>query len=170
MPIKLLASAPKVTTRFMACMSLCSHMSRRNPRSKKLTRQHLHLRLSHSRKSPKKKNPKKWRSSYYLMMRRRRTPFKNISLPLPWAGLQRSGTSQGVNSPPHTTDLWGFFRPTTLIGTQLWSMSAMSIRTLWRTLIERPGCASPSGMNGRKDTSWTRTMRITLTVSPWKIA
>ena len=106
-----------------------SHMRRRNPRSKKLTRQHLHLRLSHSRKRPKKKNLKKWRSLYCLMMRRR-TPFKRMSRSFPLDGLQRSGTSQGVNHLPRTTDLWGFFRPITLIGTQLWSMSAMSVRTL----------------------------------------
>ena len=67
-------------------------------------------------------------------------------------------------------DLWGFFRPTTLIGMQLWSTSAMSIRTLWRTLIGRPGCASPLGMNRRTHISLTQTMRITLTVPPWKIA
>ena len=61
-------------------MSAWSHMRRRNPRSKKLIRQHLHLHLSHSKKSPKKKNPKKWRSLHCLMMRRRRrTLFKRVS-------------------------------------------------------------------------------------------
>ena len=94
MPIRPLASALEVTTRLMACMSPWSHVRRRNPRSKKLTRQHLHLRLIHFRKCPKKKNPKKWRSLYCLMMMRRRTSFKKISLPLPWDGLQRSGTSR----------------------------------------------------------------------------
>ena len=59
-----------------------SHVRRRNPRSKKLIRQHLHLRRSHSRKSPKK-NPKKWRLSYCLMMMRR-TPFKRMCRSLPW--------------------------------------------------------------------------------------
>ena len=77
MPIILLTSAPEVTTCLMGCMSPWSHV-RRNPRSKKLTRQHLHLRLSHSRK-----NPMKWRSSYCLMMMKRRTLFKKINLSLP---------------------------------------------------------------------------------------
>ena len=87
MPIRSLASAPEVTTRLVACMSPWSHVVRRNPRSKKLTRQHLHLCLSHSRKSPKKKNPKKWRSLHYLIMMRRKTSFKRMSRSLPWDGL-----------------------------------------------------------------------------------
>ena len=84
MPIKPLTSAPEATTCLMACMSPWSHVRRTNPRSKKLTRHYLHLRLSHSRKSPKKKNPKKWRSLYYLMRRRRR-PFKRDE-PIPPLG------------------------------------------------------------------------------------
>ena len=83
MPIRPLTSAPEATTRLVACMSPWSHMRRRNPRSKKLTRQHLQLRLSHFWKSPKKKNPKKWRSLYCLMMMMMRTQFKKISLPQP---------------------------------------------------------------------------------------
>ena len=132
MPIRQLVLASKATTHLVACMSPWSHVRRRNPRNKKLTRQHLHLCLSHSRKSPKKKNPKKWRSLYCLMMMMRRTPFKKISLPLPWDGLQRSSTSWGVNPPFRTTDLLGFFKPTTLIGTQLWSMSAKNILSVFR--------------------------------------
>ena len=85
MPIRPLALAPEATTRLMTCMSPWNHVRRRNPRSRKLTRQHLHLHLSYSRKSPKKKNPKKWRSSYYLTMRR--TSFKRMSRSLPWDGL-----------------------------------------------------------------------------------
>ena len=136
MPIRPLASAPEATTRLVACMSLWSHVRRRNPRSKELTRQHLHLRLSHFRKCPKKKNPKKWRSLYCLMMMRR-TPFKTMSRSLPWDGLQRSGTSQGVNPPSRTTDLWGFFRSTTLIGTQLWCNEHMHPLedTYWKTRV-----------------------------------
>ena len=60
-------------------MSAWSHMRRRNPRNNKLIRQLLYLRLSHSRKSLKKKNLKKWRSLYYLMMMRRRRPFRRMS-------------------------------------------------------------------------------------------
>ena len=170
MPIRPLTSVPKATTRLMACMSPWSHVRRMNPRSKKLIHQHLHLHLSHSRKSLKKKNPKKWRLLYCLMRRRRRTPFKRMSRSLPWDGLQRSSTSRGVNPLFRTSNLWGFFRPTTLIGMQLWSTSTTSIRTLWRTLIGRQGCTSLSRMERRKHTSWTRTMRNTLTVPPWRIA
>ena len=141
-----------------------------DPRSKKLTCQHLHLRLSHSRKSLKKKNLKRWRSLYCLMMMMMRTPFKKINLPLPWDGLQRSGISRGVNPPFRTIDLWGFFRPTTLIGKQLWSMSTKNICTLWRTLIRTLGHASPSGMKRRKHISWTQAIRIMLVVPPWKMA
>ena len=59
-PIRPLASAPEATTRLVDCMSPWSHV-RRNLRSRKLTRQHLHLHLrrSHSRKILKKKNSKK---------------------------------------------------------------------------------------------------------------
>ena len=116
MPIRLLASAPEATTCLVACMSPWSHMRRRNPRSKKFTRQHLHLRQSYSRKSLKK-NPKKWRSLHCLMMMRRRMSIKRMSQSLPWDRLRRSGTSQGVNLLSRTTNLWGFFRPTTVIGT-----------------------------------------------------
>ena len=104
-------------TCLVAYMSPWSHVMRRNPMSKKLNRQHLHLRRSHSRKSLKKKNPKKWRSSYCLMMMMRKTSFKRMSRSLPWDGLRRSGTSQSVNPSSHTTDLWEFFKPTTVIRT-----------------------------------------------------
>ena len=93
MPIRPLASAPEATTRLMACTSPWSHVRRRNLRSRKLTRQHLHLCLSHSRKSPKKRNLKKWRSLYCLMMMMGRMPLKRMSRSLPWDGLHRSGTS-----------------------------------------------------------------------------
>ena len=83
MPIRPLASAPEATTHLVACMSPWSHVRRKNPRSMKLICQHMHLRWSHSRKSLRKKNPKKWRSLYYLMMRRRRTLFKRMSRSLP---------------------------------------------------------------------------------------
>ena len=129
MPIRPLASAPKATTRLVVCMSPWSHVRRRNPRNKKLIHQHLYLRLSHSKKSLKKKNLKKWRLLCCLMMLRK-TPFERMSRSLPWDGLRRSSTSQGVNPPFHTTELWGFFRPTMLIGMQLWSMSTKNIRTL----------------------------------------
>ena len=138
MPIKPPTSAPEATTHLVDCMIPWSHV-RRNLKSRKSTRQHLHLCLSHSRKSPKLR--KMWRS-FNWRMRRRRTPFKKISLSLPSDGLQCSITSRGVNPPFHTTDLRGSFRPATLIGTQLWSMSTTSIRTLWKTLIGRLGCAS----------------------------
>ena len=78
MPIRPLALAPEATTRLVACP--WSHVRRRNPRSKKLTRQHLHLCLSYSRKSLKKKNPKKWRWWHcVMMMMMRKTSFKRMS-------------------------------------------------------------------------------------------
>ena len=81
-------NSTEATTRLVACTSPWSHMRRRrNPRSKKLNRQYLHLCLSYSRKSPKKKNPKKWRSLHYLIMMRRKTSFKRMSRSLPWDGL-----------------------------------------------------------------------------------
>ena len=94
MQIRPLALAPEATTRLVACP--WSHMRRRNPRNKKLIREHLHLHWSHSRKSLKKKNPKKWRSSYCLMMMMRKTSFKRMSRSLPWDGLQRPSTSRSV--------------------------------------------------------------------------
>ena len=54
-----------------------------------------------------------------------------------------------------TTDFWGSFTPTTLIGTHLWSMSATCIRTPWRTLIGSLGHASTLRMKRRVHTSWT---------------
>ena len=85
MPIRPLASASETTTRLMGCTSPWSHMRRRrNPRSKKLTRQYLHLHLSYSRKSLKKKNPKKWRWWHcVMMMMMRKTSFKRMSRSLP---------------------------------------------------------------------------------------
>ena len=166
MPTIPLTSASKATTRLVACMSPWSHV-RRNLKSRKSTRQHLHLRLSHSRKSPKLR--KMWRS-FNWRMRRRRRPFKKISLSLPSDGLQCSITSRGVNPPFHTTDLRGSFRPATLIGTQLWNMSTKNIRTIWRTLIGRLGRASPSGMKRMKHISWTQAIRIMFVVPPWKMA
>ena len=80
MPIRPLASASEATTYLL--VSPWSHMRRRNPRNKKLTRQHLHLCFSYSRKSSKK-NPKKWRSLHCLMMMRRKTSFKRMSRSLP---------------------------------------------------------------------------------------
>ena len=67
-------------------------------------------------------------------------------------------------------DSWGFFRPTMEIGMQLWSTSAMNIRTLWRTPIRRPGCASPSRTNRNAHINWIQTMRIMPTVPPWRTA
>ena len=75
MQVRLPTSALEVTT----CLMVCSwSLRRRNPRNKNLILQHLYLRLSQSRR-----NPKKWMSSYYPMMRRRRTPLKRMSQSLP---------------------------------------------------------------------------------------
>ena len=72
MPIRPLASAPEATTRLMGCP--WSHMRRRNLRNKNLIRQHLYLRLSLSRR-----NPKKSRLSNHPTMMMRKTPLKRMS-------------------------------------------------------------------------------------------
>ena len=49
--------------------------------------------------------------------------------------------------------LMGILQTYYAVGTQLWSISMKNIRTLWRILIRRLGCASPSGMKRRNHTS-----------------
>ena len=71
MPVRLPASAPEVTTRLVVCPW---SLRRRNPRNKNLIHQHLYLRLSQSRR-----NPKKLRSSNSLTMMMRKTSLKRMS-------------------------------------------------------------------------------------------
>jgi hypothetical protein len=88
---------------------------------------------------------------------------------LQWGGLWRFTTRLG-DTLSLTIDLWGYLLPTSLIGTQLWSMFAESIRILWRKPTRRQGQVFFLGMRKRGHTSWTGCIPTWVIELPWRLA